>query len=139
MSSKQRGGKVLVVDDDEQSLKLTARLLRNAGYVVVTRSDVIGTSFAVASERPDVVLFDLNMPLIRGDRLVHLVLRSLVEPPHIVLYSGEDQTLLEQRARECGADGAIPKGLEPAQFLERVALCVERAAAARALRGGMDG
>jgi AmiR/NasT family two-component response regulator len=68
-----------------------------------------------------------------------LVLRSLIEPPHIVLYSGEDQQMLEQRARECGADGVIPKGLEPAQFLERVAHYFERAAAARALRGGLEG
>lgn len=41
------GGKLLVVDDDEQHLRMTARVLSHAGYAVVARSDVIGTSFAV--------------------------------------------------------------------------------------------
>jgi DNA-binding response OmpR family regulator len=139
MSGRTRGGKVLVVDDDEQALRVTARVLRGAGYDVMTRSDAIGTSFAVASERPDLVLFDLNMPPINGDRLVQLILRALVEPPFIVLYSGVDTKELEQRALACGADGSIPKGLESAQFLERVEHCFERAAAARALREGIDG
>jgi CheY-like chemotaxis protein len=139
MSMGLRGGKVLVVDDDAQSLKVTARLLRKAGYDVVTRADAIGTSFAVASEKPDLVLFDLNMPPIDGDRLVHLILRALVDPPFIVLYSGIDAKQLEQRALACGADASIPKSIEPAQFLERVAHCFERAAAARALREGVEG
>jgi CheY-like chemotaxis protein len=121
MSSAAGIGKVLVVDDDEQYLKVTARVLRSAGYEVVSRSDVLGTSFAVVSERPDMVLCDLNMPLVNGDRLVPLIQRALVEPPYIVLYSGIDEKLLEARSLACGADGSIPKGLEPAQFLERVA------------------
>ncbi len=130
---------MLVVDDDEQYLKMTARVLRHAGYAVVTRSDVIGTSFAVASERPDMVLFDLNMPLINGDRLVPLIQRSLAEPPFIVLYSGIDEKELEKKAVDCGANGSIPKGLDTTQFLERVAHWFARAAAARALREGVEG
>jgi DNA-binding response OmpR family regulator len=140
MSSDAGGaGKVLVVDDDEQCLKMTARVLRHAGYAVVTRSDVIGTSFAVASERPDMVLFDLNMPLINGDRLVPLVQRSLVNPPFIVLYSGVDEKVLEKRAADCGANGFIPKGLGPTEFLERVAHWFSRASEARALRDRIVG
>jgi DNA-binding response OmpR family regulator len=134
MSSVPRAGKVLVVDDDEMYLKLTARLLRGAGYDVVTRSDVIGTSVAVKSERPDLVLIDLNMPLINGDRLVPLIRRARTDPPFIVLYSGIDAVLLEQRAADCGADTWIQKGHAPSRFLERIADCFKRAAAVRAVR-----
>ncbi len=139
MGSEQRGGKVLVVDDDELYLKMTSRLLRHAGYEVVSRSDVIGTSFAVAAERPDLVLFDLNMPLIDGDRLVPLIQRSLSDPPYIVLYSGVDEQVLKDRAEQCGADASIPKGLGADQFLERIAHCFARASAARTMREGLAG
>lgn len=137
------GKKVLIVDDDEQYLKITERLLRGCGYDVVTRTGVLGTSFVVTSERPDLVLVDLNMPMVNGDRLVPLMTRGRFEPPYIspyvVLYSGVDANELEQRARQCGADDCIPKGLVPKQFLARVADCFVKAAAALELREGRDG
>jgi DNA-binding response OmpR family regulator len=138
-----RGKKVLIVDDDEGYAKVTERLLRSVGYEVVIRADVLGTSFAVTSERPDVVLVDLNMPLVSGDRLVPLMMRGRFEPPYIspfvVLYSGVDEKTLERRALECGADACIPKGLLPKEFIARVAQCFTKAAAARELRESRDG
>ncbi len=120
------GRKVLVIDDDPQSLKLTARMLRSAGYEVVTRSEVFGTSFAVASERPNVVLIDLNMPALDGDRLAPLIQRSVPNPPPIVLYSGLSEKVLRERALACGASATIPKGLAPELFLERIAQVFNR-------------
>lgn len=144
MPSAPRGGKrVLLVDDDEPYLKVTERLLRAAGYEVVTRTGVLGTSFVVSSVRPDVVLVDLNMPMVNGDRLVPLMMRGRFEPPYVspyvVLFSGVDEKLLTRRALECGADDSIPKGLTPKEFLARVAECVVKAEAARELREGRDG
>jgi DNA-binding response OmpR family regulator len=137
------GKKILIVDDDERYLGVTERLLRSAGYEVVSRSGVLGTSYVVTSERPDVVLVDLNMPMVNGDRLVPLMTRSRFEHPYvcpyIVLHSGADAKELEQRARDCGADDSIPKGLVPKQFLARVANCFVKAAAASELREGRDG
>ena len=118
---------MLVVDDDQDSLKLTARILQRAGYDVVTRSDVIGTSLSLASEQPDLVLIDLHLPLIPGDRLASMILRAIPERPILVLFSGIDEKLLEQRAAECGADDAIRKGLPIPRFLERVARALSRA------------
>ena len=129
MSEAFRGTKVLIVDDDEQHLQLTARILQKAGYEVVTRSDVIGTSLSVASERPDLVLIDLNMPLIRGDRLASMILRAIPERPILVLFSGIDEKTLARRAEECGADDAIPKGLPPQRFIERLGRAMSRARA----------
>jgi CheY-like chemotaxis protein len=121
-------GKVLVIDDDEQYLKLTARILRGAGYEVVTRTEVIGTSAAVAAERPCLVLIDLNMPLLDGDRLGPLIQRSMATPPLVILYSGTNDKVLQERARACGANGAIPKGLPPEQFIERLERALLRGA-----------
>jgi len=117
---------VLVIDDDEQYLKLTSRILRGAGYDVVARSEGIGTSAAVSAERPDLVLIDLSMPGLDGDRLAVLIQRSMARPPLLVLYSGMSAAVLEKRAAACGAIAAIPKGLPPEQFLKRVASILER-------------
>jgi two-component system, OmpR family, response regulator len=117
----KRPKKVLVIDDDEQYLRLTGRLLRGAGYDVLTRSESIGTCAAVTAEDPDVVLIDVNMPSVDGDRLAPLIQRCTGVRPIVVLYSGMDVVSLQRRAKACGADAAIPKGLLPEQFLAHVA------------------
>jgi PleD family two-component response regulator len=137
------GKKILIVDDDERYLDMTERLLRSAGYDVVSRSDVLGTSFVVTSERPDVVLVDLIMPMVDGDRLVPLMTRGRLDSscssPYVVLHSGIDAKELERRARDCGADDSIPKGLVPKRFLARLADCFVKAAAAVERREGRKG
>jgi CheY-like chemotaxis protein len=124
--------KVLVVDDDEQHLKLTARLLRGAGYDVLTRCESIGTMAMVTKEDPDMVLIDVSMPSVDGDRLTPLIQRCTGVRPIVVLHSGLEPTALEKRGNACGADATIRKGLLPAQFLEQVEL-----AFARGLRSGL--
>jgi two-component system, OmpR family, response regulator len=121
VTTPQPNARVLVIDDDEQYLKLTARMLRSAGYDVVTRLDALGTSAAVAATRPDLVLIDLNMPTLDGDRLAPLIQRSVSNPPLIVLHSGMNEKILRERAKACGANACIPKGLSPDRFLARVA------------------
>lgn len=111
---------MLVIDDDEQCLKLTARMLRSAGYDVTTRTDPLGSSAAVGALCPGLVLIDLNMPTLDGDRLVPLLRRAVSEPLLVVLHSGMTETVLRQRATACGANAVIPKGLPPEKFLEQV-------------------
>lgn len=117
----QRPKRVLVVDDDDQYLRLTERLLSRAGYEVIARIESLGTCAAVTAEAPDMVIMDVNMPSVDGDRLAPLVQRCTGVRPIVVLYSGIALAELEERAKACSADAAIPKGLLPAQFLERVA------------------
>jgi CheY-like chemotaxis protein len=117
---------VLVVDDDEHYLKLTCRILRGAGYEVVARSEGIGTSAAVSAERPDLVLIDLSMPGLDGDRLATVIQRSVARPPLLVLHSGMNEGVVKERAAACGANATIPKGLPPETFLKCVARIFER-------------
>jgi CheY-like chemotaxis protein len=121
VNSRDRRKKVLIVDDDEQYLKLTERLLRGAGYDVLARSESLGTCAAVTDEAPDMVLMDLMMPSLDGDRLTPLIQRCTGVRPIVVLYSGMDPDTFKKRAEVCGADASIPKGLLPDQFLEHVA------------------
>lgn len=134
MSQDPKPKRVLVIDDDEQYLALTARLLRSAGYDVLTRSEGLGTCSTIATEQPDMVLMDVNMPSVDGDRLAHLIQHRPEVRPILALYSGMEATAFERRAKACGADATIPKGLLPAQFLERVARAFARSSGASSKR-----
>jgi CheY-like chemotaxis protein len=58
--------KILIVEDNEENRDALARRLRRRGFAVVIAADgVAGVSMA-QSEKPDLVLMDMNMPELDG-------------------------------------------------------------------------
>lgn len=132
--------KAFVVDDDPIALATAQAALENADFEVITRSESVGTSAVILREKPDVVLLDVGMPSLRGDELV-LTIRdhASIAGTVIVLYSAEDEAELAQRARRCGADGYLPKGLGSAETVRRLERFIENKSPSQSstrLRGG---
>lgn len=67
--------RVLVADDDEDLLELTCLYLEQAGYRVTRASDGTEALRLAREQRPDLCVFDVVMPGLRG----HEVLRELRE------------------------------------------------------------
>ena len=57
---------ILVVDDNENATRMTARLLSGLGYEVLTALDGPGALAQVAGQRPDCILLDIMMPQMSG-------------------------------------------------------------------------
>jgi two-component system cell cycle sensor histidine kinase/response regulator CckA len=82
------GGRVLVVEDQGQVREVTARLLRRAGYEVLTASDATAALGLLGSEGAvDLVLTDSAMPGMRGEDLAAEIERLHPGIP-VVLMSG---------------------------------------------------
>jgi CheY-like chemotaxis protein len=121
-SSSRR--KVMVIDDSEIVLDATRAMLIEGGFEVVTCDSPIGAVLRVISERPDVVLVDLDMASMPGDR----VITSLKSGPRTAkipacLYTGKDAATAREAQRRCGADALIEKtwdALSLAQAVRRV-------------------
>jgi len=60
----------LVVDDDEQVLRLVKRVLERAGFECVTVSDGGGAHDAAVEWRPDIILLDLMLGAVTGDQVL---------------------------------------------------------------------
>jgi CheY-like chemotaxis protein len=115
-----RALKVLVVDDDVVVLELARARLEKMGHEVVTRDSAIGTTAMIIREKPDVVLLDVEMPLVSGDDLMHAIReKRLVNDGDgfpVILYSGTEPSELCQLVKETGALGAIHKARDSAAF-----------------------
>jgi CheY-like chemotaxis protein len=111
---------VMVIDDDPVVLEVTCALLESMGYATTTRSQGLGTSSAVLSIKPDIVLLDVGLPGLGGDQLVDLIQDNRWDPdepwPAVILYSGMDIIELEQLAKKTGARGSIQKTSMPEAF-----------------------
>jgi len=112
--------RVMVVDDDATTLEVTSALLEERGYEVLKRESAIGTTLAILRDRPHVVLLDIQMPGLSGDKLVELVGPGKSRPtPVILLHSAAPRHELEALAKRCGAAGAVEKTGDPLEFIRR--------------------
>ena len=58
--------KILIVDDEPDVVSLIERTLSGDGFLVVKAYDGIGALDLVSTEKPDLVLLDLMMPMMSG-------------------------------------------------------------------------
>lgn len=101
---------VLVVDDDEISLRQTEEFLKAAGYRVSTRLAAVGTAAVVLELRPDIILLDVLMPGLRGDDLARLLKRHpATQGFPVILYSSLPGDQLRTLIMTIGVLGALEK------------------------------
>lgn len=107
-SSKRR---ILVVDDDPKHLQTTREILELEGYAVTVHDTAFRTTELVKNVRPDLVLLDVNMPALSGDRLCSLIRAngSQRDVP-ILFYSSNDEDSLRASVGRFGASGYVCKG-----------------------------
>lgn len=113
--------RILIIDDDQAHLDSARGILEAEGYEVHTQSQPFGSTNAVIRLKPDLVLLDVNMPALSGDRLAE-VLRgnAMTRDVMVVLHSSNDEDHLRTTARRLGLDGYICKG-SPAMLRRKVA------------------
>ena len=115
---------ILVVDDVCDVADATAALLNASGYQ--TRMAFNGREAVVAASqaRPDVVLLDLNMPIVDGFEAARAI-RALypIKPPVIVALSAVADLSTTAVLEACGFDHYMSKPLD----LERLTQILEAA------------
>jgi two-component system chemotaxis response regulator CheY len=110
---------ILLVDDSEICRTVATSILEDSGHRVVALESPLGIGQALADELPDLVLVDVDMPSMPGDRVVELIL--CYDPRcRAVFYSDRPEGELRRLALASGAVGFIPKGVPPQELVRRV-------------------
>lgn len=119
--------KVLVVDDDRISQKITAFLLERHGHQVTIASDGFEALNNIALCAPDLVLMDIEMPLMDG---LEATRRIRNDDRHdgvpIVALTSLDFTENPQNLTLLGMNGYIPKPVNFEKFYEVVGPFLKR-------------
>jgi DNA-binding NarL/FixJ family response regulator len=85
--------------------------LETGGFEVVELDNPLGTSSVVNGEKPDIVLMDVEMPAIEGDKAVQSLLEHRLHECKVLLYSAKPAEELERLTRACGAAGFVSKSM----------------------------
>ena len=113
--------KVLLIEDDKDTVRAMAVRLKGQGYDVAVAGDAISAVSAARKEKPDLVVLDLGIP--GGDGfLVIKRLKSNVDLMlvPIIVVSARDPLINEHRALEAGAEAFFQKPVDNDLFLAAV-------------------
>ena len=115
---------VLVVDDEPQIRRVMRTALSAQGYTVVEAHDGLEAILKVRSERPDLVILDMNMPKMDGIETCREI-RANVSIPIIMLTvrSAEKDKV---RALDAGADDYVVKPFGIEELLARIRAALRR-------------
>lgn len=110
--------KILLIEDDLEVSFIVEFVLREAGYaVILINREILYTE--IAAINPNLVILDYLLPYALGDELCK-TLKSRPDTKHIpvLLYSASN--FGPAVARECKADGFMPKPFDIDQLLGAV-------------------
>ena len=111
--------RALIVDDSDAILKLMSFALRSANGIEVIGSASNGAEAVARTEdlRPDVVIMDVEMPVMNGLEATRRIKRA--HPSIIVLLVSGTENLLTD-SLSAGADGYISKPFSTKSLIRRV-------------------
>jgi DNA-binding response OmpR family regulator len=110
--------KILVVDDESSILQTLRFNLERSGYMVCTAGDGRSAITLAASEKPDLVILDIMLPILDGIEACKEIRKASGVP--IIMLTAKDQEIDKVLALELGADDYVTKPFSLGEFLARV-------------------
>jgi DNA-binding response OmpR family regulator len=119
--------KILIVDDDVQTLRLVGLMLERQGYKILAASNGTQAIGMARSELPELILLDVMMPDVDGLS----VARSLRKEPEttdipILMFTAKAQVEDKIAGYEAGADDYLTKPIHPAELTAHMRAILSR-------------
>ena len=111
-------GRILVVDDDPQTLRFVRDALAGGGYSPVVTADPSEVSELIETNSPALVLLDLLLPGADGIELMETVPELADMPVIFISAYGREEAVA--RALQAGAADYVVKPFSPTELLTRV-------------------
>jgi CheY-like chemotaxis protein len=114
MANAARSMRVLVIDDDADTVYATAELLRLNGHEVLTADSGMGALALMPRFRPELVLLDIGMPEQNGLAVAQRIHQlALVPRPYLVAVTGYGTSDDRRRSALAGFDLHLTKPVGP--------------------------
>lgn len=121
--------KILIIDDDTDTLRLVGMMLEKQGYQIAVASNGPQGLLKAENENPDLILLDVMMPEMDGYEVARR-LRSNPDTAHIPILMFTAKAQLDDKVAgfESGADDYLTKPTHPSELLAHVRALLARAA-----------
>ncbi len=125
--------KILIVDDDLESLKLVGLMLQRRGYEIIAAHSGGQALSKAKTENPDLVILDIMMPGVDGYQVCQQ-LRADPDTALLPVIMFTAKTLVGDKVAgfQAGADDYLTKPIHPNELVSHVEALLQRAEQARA-------
>ncbi|MFN3817183.1 ATP-binding protein [Brevundimonas sp.] len=123
-----RGLKVLVADDHPVNRRVLEMILRPLGVDVVSVQNGVEAVHAVRHESFDLVLMDMQMPVMDGLDATRAIVAA--QGPPVVMISANGLPQHIEAALDAGAAAFVTKPVQPAMLVEALVASIDRASGA---------
>lgn len=119
--------RILIVDDDLETLRLIRVMMERQGYEVSTANSGELAISNAKKERPDLIVLDIMMPVVDG----YQVAREIRNDPAttnipILMFTAKSQVDDKVAGYEAGADDFLTKPVHPAELAAHVKTLLEK-------------
>lgn len=123
---------ILLVDDDNDTLRLVGLMLQRQGYEVRLAASGQKALEMVQSEKPDLILLDIMMPEMDGYEVARRLRAdpSTTEIP-IIMFTAKSQVDDKVMGFEAGADDYLTKPTQPRELFAHMKAVLSRAGRSR--------
>ena len=121
--------KILLVEDNEMNRDMLSRRLARKGYEVVVGEDGEKGLAMAASERPDIILMDMSLPVIDGweaTRRIKAAAETAAIP--VIALTAHAMASDREKALEAGCDDYDTKPVEMERLLGKIEKLLNSAA-----------
>jgi len=113
--------KILSVDDSKVIRDLVEAVLTDNGHEVVTANDGAEGLAEVRNNQFDLILSDINMPVMTGISMVSKIRRlPNYEFTPIIMLTTESSDFKKSKAKNMGATGWLQKPFDPERLMKAV-------------------
>jgi signal transduction histidine kinase len=117
--SQFAGEKILVVDDEDVIVNLTALLLRGRGFEVLTAHNGADCLERIKIEQPALVLLDYMMPVMDGETALKEIVQNYPDI-YVIMFTGKGSEEVAVRLMKAGAADYLQKPFVNSSLLERI-------------------
>lgn len=119
--------RVLIVEDNELSLDMLSRRMRRKGYVIITAMDGAQAISMAQSERPDLILMDMRLPVLDGWQATRQI-KATPATSHILIIALTAQAMAgdREKAMEAGCDEYETKPVDLPRLLNKIDALLDR-------------
>jgi DNA-binding response OmpR family regulator len=122
---RQKGGHILVVDDEPHIVELVRYNLVQEGFAVDVAYDGHDALEKAKQQSPDLVILDLMLPFVDGLEVCRSLRRETSVP--ILMLTAKDSEQDRVLGLELGADDYVTKPFSPRELVARVRAILRRA------------
>jgi two-component system, cell cycle response regulator DivK len=118
---------ILVVEDQEDNRQILRDLLASSGFLMIEAHDGQQALAMARSQRPDLILMDIQLPVVDGYEATRSIKRD-PELRHIPVIAVTSYALSgdEERAREAGCDAYVAKPYSTRHLLAKIGQFLEQ-------------